>query len=403
MPKTKIINLKNSSNAGDNSNSQAISNELNKLTALEVVTVDVSEFNLFLENFEKDSKDKYVVIGAGEHSIAHLVKAKQVIGKVTDITTVWAGHQFYPQLVDVEKYLDKIAMPGHIDFSTKDSKKLIKTLGVAGTLTREEVIKSYENNKQDIIPSNNGYIMVMMGGDADDPTKRGNKIRHYTVAEADKLASFVSELSKRTGKKLLITNGPRTGKFDTEKLDEKGQSVATLNHRDFDPATKQTVNTPLDPCSVALLQTLNSKGLEEGKDFQFSDFRFLEKGVNSAYQKFLGAVIQNPSSFVLMAGESTSMLTDCIKVLPNTNALASYNNEAMNSGHLDYVALLNNNGYIQALNTDFGLIKKDKRFKLKGNVPSSVEIHVATEISKQLNKHNLKPSFKTILKKIRKV
>ena len=51
-----------------------------------------------------------------------------------------------------------------------------------------------------------------MGGDANNAVT--GKWQYYTVAEAEALADYAAFLHKKSGKKLLITNGPRTGKFN---------------------------------------------------------------------------------------------------------------------------------------------------------------------------------------------
>ncbi len=361
MTKLHVVNLKNGKNAGDDNNALAITKEVLRLEAGALnTTVDVEEIDSFIKSAAEDTSSTYVFIGAGNQSLEPLSKAKKAIASCK---TIWSSHQVYKEILDHEENLDKIALPITEQIELKDASKRISTLGVPSILNAADTVKEYEAKKDRIISSDTGYITIVMGGDANNAVT--GKWQYYTVAEAEALADYAAFLHKKSGKKLLITNGPRTGKFNPETGEE------TLNHRDFDPKTKEAVYAMTDPCSDALIEKLVEKGLSIGEDFQFSDFRFLEKGVDSAYKSFLGAVVKNKSnSFVLMAGESTSMLTDCLNVDVN---LAAYTNKAMNDSHNSFFKMLTNNGFMYGLDDKFQIISKTDEFK------SDIKEYVAAE------------------------
>ncbi len=347
-----IIRLENGTNVGDNAAAEEIHNKLKQLyknTKVTNIVFDAgtkekpTDAKTFFKNIKIDSNTKYVVISGGCIPIHALIEAKKIIGNKS--LTLLAAHQSSSELGEAQEYIDKIALPIVDKFKPKDKSKLISTLGVASLMTKQDIVDAYKIKKENIISSDNGYIMAVMGGDATNPEK---KVQHYTHKEATKLADHLTEaFSKANGRKLLITNGPRTGKHtpETEEITE--------NHKG---------DTSLDHCSQALLDRLKENGLCDGVDFQFSDFRFLEKGVDSAYQSFLGAAASSSESEVLIAGESTSMLSDCnqIGILPT-----AFNNAAMNPNHTNFATMLNNNRMITYLDKDFQPISKTDEFKIK--------------------------------------
>ncbi len=383
MPKVHIVKIENNTNVGDNNAAQAIINELkdnykNNDVIVSVLNIGTKE-NLidtkkYLKSFKTEPETEYVFIGAGDLSVNPLVEAKKAI---PEAITVYASHQSRPNLKEAQEYLDKIALPIVDAFKTKNPSKLISTLGVASLITKESVIKNYNDKKDQIIKSDNGYIMAVMGGDATNPA--GN-VKHYTSEEAVKLADHLIEMfNKADGKKkLLITNGPRTGKHIPET------NEVTQNHEG---------DTPLDPCSQALVDRLEKNGLRSGIDFQFSDFR---KGVDSAYKSFLGAAVTSPESEVLIAGESTSMLSECNQV---GTLLTSFNNAAMNPNHTKLNVIFNNNSMSTYLDADFKPVTPTDKFKTEGfdtNLTASKQIAIEiTELLKApttTNKNTFQPN-----------
>ncbi len=376
MPKVHIVKIENNTNVGDNNVAQAIINELkdnykNNDVITSVLNIGTKE-NLidtkkYLTTFKTEPETDYVFIGAGDLSVDPLVEAKKAI---PEAVTVYASHQSRPNLKEAQEYLDKIALPAVDTFKTKTPSKLISTLGVASLITKEDVIKIYNDKKDNIIQSDNGYIMAVMGGDATNPAE---DVQHYTPKEAIKLADHLTKMFiKSNGKKLLITNGPRTGKHIS------GTKEVTQNHRG---------DTPLDPCSQALVDRLEKNGLCPDVDFQFSDFRYLEKGVDSAYMSFLGAAATSSESEVLIAGESTSMLTDCNQV--GISSLTSFNNAAMNPNHTNLNVMFNNNSMSRYLDADFKLITPTNKFKTEGfDIGLTTSKQIAKEITKLIKDQN---------------
>jgi len=392
MKQIHVVNLKNGGNTGDNNNSTAVTKKvLEKIpevlhTTIPGVlhtTLDVDkagEIDDFIRSSQEVRNTKYIFIGAGLQSIEALTKAKKGL---TDCISLWSGHQSYQELLDNEENLDKIALPVTEKLDLKDTSKRIATLGVPSLITKDDVIKEYKARKNAIIKSDNGYIAVVMGGDANNPKLEStetnpDKQQYYTVEEAKKLADYMTFIYKKSGKKLLITNGPRTGKYDVET------GKVTQNHRG---------ETATDPCSAALVERLKENGLTAGEDFQFEDFRFLEGGVASAYKSYLGAVkaTEKKESFIIMAGESTSMLTDCLNVETH---LVAFENNAMNESHNSFFKMLNNNGYMYALDKDFKIIKTTDEYKSDLTTYIASEEQIASTIGNMINTDEPKATAK---------
>lgn len=369
MSNIHIVNLKDDNHKGDDNNAKAVTNATMKMLVDKSVmntTLHIDEVMDFISFHKDDKNTKFIFIGAGEQSLSPLSSAKTGL----EACTIWSSHQAYASIADHEHNLDKIALPLTETFELKDPNKRVETLGVPNEINAKDIIAQYEEKKANVIPSNNGYIMTVMGGDANNPElekteTNPNQIEFYEVEEAIKLAEYLVTLHKKTnGKKLLITNGPRTGKHDIFTGQE------TQNHRG---------DTETDPCSQALLDTLKENGLEEGKDFQFADFRFKpEGGVDSAYTTFLGAALsQRDDSLILMAGESTSMLTDCLNLGAE---LAAFENNAMNDSHYNFFKMLSNNDFIVGTDKNFKAVKKTDEFKIEPAEYIRAEEQIAKKI-----------------------
>lgn len=369
MTDIHVINLIDEEHKGDDNNAKAVSNATIRMLANPQVmstTLHIDEVMNFINLHQEDKSTKFVFIGAGQQSLQPLSSAKSGLNAYT----IWSSHQKYAEIINHEHNLDKIALPLTEEITLKTPSKRVATLGVPSEINAAKVLAAYEEKQAEILPSNNGYIMAVMGGDANNPEleiteNNPNQIEFYEVEEAIKLGEYLTEIYKKTNKKLLITNGPRTGKHDI------ATGEVTQNHRG---------DTPTDPCSQALLDTLKTNGLEEGKDFQFEDFRF--DNLPSAYTPFLGAVLsQKDSSLVLIAGESNSMFTYCL----NTGVeLAAFENNAMNDCHYASFTMLNNNNFMTALDKDFKAIKKTDEFKTEIKEYVRAEEQIAQDAVKEI-------------------
>ncbi|MCE2716632.1 MAG: hypothetical protein ACK4V2_07480 [Pseudomonadota bacterium] len=212
-------------------------------------------------------------------------------------------HQWFDSMKSLHNIY--ITMPQHtIDekiqhIAQQNHLTLLPTLGVLHTMSFEAL----EKEDASAVRLNDAKVGVILAGDAELPN---GGWKTFSTRNAKKLAEEIAEFQKRTGYKLLITNGPRTGR-------------APNAHK----------NSKLDFVSNAFLRVLKDKGLEKDKDFEFFDFQFGQPSALKAVIK----IIQANKGFMIVPGESTSSISEILSVLP----AAIYNNDAMNAMHKVFV------------------------------------------------------------------
>jgi hypothetical protein len=336
-----IVTLTNKSNAGDNNAAIAISSALkNSLDARDENSLcnvsNPDEIAALKSRIVSEKTNHFIVVGCG----AHMLEPLQIL-KSANVTTAFAAHQI-PQNILLSSYFDSIAFPKHvIDEELREfyGDKLTETIGVAHNLTKADCVVEFEKRPELVEIAKNPKILVaILGGDA--PLPSGVQ-QYYLPAEAIKLAEYCAAKA-REGFFVVATNGPRTGKFNPE-------NGADLNtHRVVDPKTAAKIDYKLDLVTQAFCEKMQASGFVEGSGFKLYDFKFLEKGVDSAYKGILSMAVQSSASqasaaagnikevSVLVPGESTSMISECCDFLP-AQAVVIVPNGAMNSDHSAHV------------------------------------------------------------------
>ncbi|MFN8769602.1 MAG: hypothetical protein ACK5Z5_00775 [Neisseriaceae bacterium] len=231
------------------------------------------------------------------------------------------------------KGADIIALPSHaatekiIDKFATSNTALIVTTGVCHNIQVEDLIKEYNLFKKQFLETNKS-IGIVLAGDAPDST---NNWFFFTQKEAKSLAKYIVKYldeNKIVGANLLITNGPRTGKFNTETKKEDVQA-----HRDgnTDLVTKKFMDT-LDKSDI--------------KNTTLFDFQY---GAQTMFKAILGSLESTESqSEIFMPGESISMISQGLDVLQKTSMII-YENGAMNSTHKEYVKEVHATGKAKVL------------------------------------------------------
>lgn len=284
--------------------------------------IEVKEFNMGQENdlrsyvsiLQNNVEKKPIILAVGEKTVNSFSEMLPFVG----IISVHLCHMVtsnHPKLVGK---VDFVALPihaiDHFDQTLAGTKtQLIKTIGVSHNRQIETIEQIYQADKNKI--SKNGpYLGIILGGDA--PTPEG-KIQLFTEENVRHLANYVADM--RQDRHLLIINGPRTGKHNIEVQDGNVtvQEIKT-SHRDGQK----------DFVTQAFLDELSKRNISEDQ-YTLFDFQF---GVpNNDMDLVLGALRQTQSS-VLVPGESTSSISECIDVL-HPNAVSVYCNTAMNLVH----------------------------------------------------------------------
>ncbi len=283
--------------------------------------IEVTEFNVgdeekltaSVKSAVTAQEEKPIVLAVGEKTVSSFANLFPFQGA----TTVHLCHMIttnHPKLVGK---VDYIAAPLHaigdfINTLEGTKTKLIKTIGVAHNRQIEEIEAIYDLRKSEL-PESDTYLGVILGGDAPTPD---NEIQLFTEVNARKLARYISPLIK--SRHLLIINGPRTGKYDPITQEEIKSA-----HRDGEK----------DYVTRAFVEELEkSKILPQ--QFTLFDFQF-GSSISKDMDLLLGAVRAKDGE-ILVAGESTSSISESIDVLPD-GAVIVYDTTSMNQVHNAHV------------------------------------------------------------------
>ncbi|MGV2432706.1 MAG UNVERIFIED_CONTAM: hypothetical protein LVQ98_05200 [Rickettsiaceae bacterium] len=186
------------------------------------------------------------------------------------------------------------------------------------------------------LPQSTKYLSIILPGDA--PDSRG-KMLYFTPKDAEKLAKHIAKIAKKSGFVVLVTNGPRTGKHDPET----GKELVV--HQ----------NNILDATSAKFIDILeNNKVLYKLFDFQ--------KGQPSNKELIYGAVIYNKDSKIFVPGESTSMVSEAVDIMPSY-AVTIYHNAAMNDNHYKHVKAELRSGRASVMDLSMKIVKPKRSTK----------------------------------------
>jgi len=253
---------------------------------------------------------------------------------------------------------DMVALPEHaisknfLNKINKSQTKLIKTTGVCQNTLPEECSGEYEELKT-LFPVASRYIVVMLGGDTQGPD---GKWVHYSAAEAVNLAKEVATLALNDPeKKVIVLNGPRTGKFNP-KLEE--QEV-------------HNVGDALDSVTQAFMNGLRTSGVPE-ENYKLFDF---QRETPSMWKATLGLLNVNPTgSQLIIEGGSTASISQALAVLDPTVSVIAYEHGAMNPTHLKHIQS-------EYQSKRIGLLKK--KGDLYASLPRKISLNPKHETAEQ--------------------
>jgi hypothetical protein len=249
-----------------------------------------------------DLIDQSVIITAGQFGISFIKSGTIPI----HVKVLLCTHQWFDAMNDLHDIY--ITMPEHVidetirNVACTQHLTLLPTQGVLHTMSAEALAD--ENTSA--IRLTDAKIGLILGGDAETP-EGGWKV--FSVENAQRLANEIITFQKNTGYKILITNGPRTGRSATAHKTEE-----------------------FDVISAAFLSVLHEAGLREGTDFEFFNFQFGKPSALKAVMK----VVLNNKGFMIVPGESTSSISEIMAVMP----ASIYEHDAMNEQHKAFVEKL---------------------------------------------------------------
>ena len=325
--------------------------------------LNIKEFNMGQENdlhsyvntLESNAEKKPIILAVGEKTVNTFSEMLPFVG----LTSAHLCHMVtsnHPKLVGK---VDFMALPIHsidnFDQTLAGTKtQLIKTIGVSHNRQIEAIEQIYQANKNKIL-KNGPYLGVILGGDAATPE---GKIQLFTEENARRLANYVADI--RQGRHLLIVNGPRTGKHDAQL-----QEIKT-SHRDGQK----------DFVTQAFIDELPKRNISED---QYAIFDFQFNVPNNDMDLVLGALRHTQSS-VLVPGESTSSISECIDVL-HPNAVIVYCNTAMNLVHGAHVKTEMDANRIKLLSLDLKEVNDDHKIDVQ---PVSAAETIASALYKKV-------------------
>lgn len=271
----------------------------------------ITEYDDFLASLKKnliemdDSEDdtpiQNVVLGIGQSGFEIFTKFCSDESNVKQqCYTVWSGHEIVKGLETLLGKINTIALPKHEtqDKSAKEfldnaDTNLIQMNGVPHNTTLESISDALTKWKGKGIPNDKPCICVILGGDVPDPIL---KQRCFTPEESALFATWIAKLAKELGFPVLLTNGPRTGKYDPKTKED-----LKLHQED----------STLDQTTAAFEKILRA----EKVDCLLQNFIY---GKDSAYKPFLATAAQNKDSVVFVTADSISQVCEVQAVLPHS-------------------------------------------------------------------------------------
>lgn len=330
----QIVALVNDTNKGDSDNAHAVQSSI--ASQYERATLPfrtqryhLSDIQSLRQDIASHPDEQFIVVGAGEQSVLPLAS----LSNMANVVTSWSGHQVPSNLNETTMAgIDTIHLPQsqttHVMQHILGDRLVTTPHGVPVSKTFKTFEDAYHHERDALdIPPANQYLSIVLGGDA--PTKEG-EIRHYTAEEAYALGKWMGHHAVQTGAVVLATNGLNTGKYDPVTQQEI-------------PDAHQ-VGAGLDGVSQSFLQGLQEAGVPVDKQ-RFFDCKH---GQPTALNAMMGAALTHQGGFVVMPGESTSMLSEAVENFPPGRTI-SYMTQAMNNAQIKHNASLKGAGLIHQM------------------------------------------------------
>lgn len=332
---------------GDRNQLLGVARESEKYFKSKSVKLNVEEYDKSQLETVKDqissNKNLAIIVSVGYYGIESITKLKSDPELAKKIIAVHLSHQLldngtlsHKQLVQEKRDdsfgADIIALPNHaLDKHnvklTGVNTILLTTNGVAHNMQVSDIESEYGAFKS-MFSSFDKYLAVILAGDVPE-----NGTYHcYTNKEAEKLAEYVSNLALKNNYFVLVSNGPRTGKYDCQ------------NNKELSVHEKDSIMDMVTSSFQRVLQ-------ENRVPFKLFDFK---KGQPSMYKAILGAVLYNKHSLIIVPGESTSMVSETVDMLP-AKTVAVYYNSTMNETHKRHIKNEFNEGRVSIIDENMHL------------------------------------------------
>lgn len=324
--------LNHSKFKGDNNQLVGIRRALLNIQPLAYHEVDEEQFDLSL------LKDDDYVLVSGQHGfhVAEKIKKQRIKSKV-----IWSSHLFFDEFYQINPQLwpDYMALPKTL--LSKELKQLIAshtqlilTDGVSHAINDEVIEKSVCNRSLTLPPLKTPVcIAIILAGDAPDSR---NEQRLFHAVNARKQASLIANYIKRTGIDLsqavfMITNGPRTGKFN----------IKTKEAVQPDPHSNGILDKPTEEVSGTFLKSMN----EYFPHHKIYFYNFQQQA-ESAYLSMMHCAIHAEQAIWIVPAESVSMISESTYLSEKGVLVAAYVPSSVNPEHMKIVRAVRDAGLI---------------------------------------------------------
>jgi len=268
-----IFILVSSLRTGDNNQADGIMEALAN-ASVKAITFKHQKFEKseqIISQLDNSDNNINIIIGVGRLGIDEMLKlqSRKLDGETLYL---WSGHQAMPKILELSP--DTIIALPEYAINTKLTarfKNIVPIIGVAHNTTIEKIITSFKSNPE---TSNidKAITLVILPGDAADIN---GEQRLYTDQDVTRLVDFIKGYIERGAipKKVIVTNGPRTGKHD-----KKTKAVLNVHGRNLTDISKKIA---LDYVTSACSEQFKQANIDFAV-YNF-DFRFLPSAYYSLY------------------------------------------------------------------------------------------------------------------------
>lgn len=232
---------------------------------LEYDVSEIARLNLVLQKFPEN---KHIIIGVSDSG----VKVFSGMQKNNNCISVLIGHEVPEYMETIVSNINILAIPEYVKNCPENipGVDIIRTCGVANTMTPQKAKSAYLDWKDKFpLDANQTVIVAMLGGAVDG--------HDLFPGEAGRMAEYVVSKAKKTGAYIIATSSPRSKPADTE---------------DF-------------------TTTISNSGCGN----VFFPFSIKNQNNETPYRAMVGIVARNPDNLMVVSGDSVSMPCEIARVL----------------------------------------------------------------------------------------
>jgi len=257
---------------------------------------DVSETVRLNEILHKFDKEQHIIIGVSDSG----VKAFSALSASKRYIAVLIGHEVPEYQELVADKISILAIPSYVGDCPAELKgiKIVRTDGVAHTMTVEKARRAYHDWKGRFpIAGNQPVVVAMLGGTVD-----GHDLQ---PAEAERMAEYIAYKAKKMDAYVLASNSPRSTPHDTESF------TRTLS--------------------------------DSGCDNVFFPFTVKNQNNETPYRAMVGLAARSPENRVIITGDSVSMPCEIARVVP-PEQIAIYPVSNLNRQNKEFIEWMHDSG-----------------------------------------------------------